>query len=61
MTKSVNKQLLDAAQHVRTVLFNLMLAEKAQRVRGVYTDAYEKLNKAVREAEDLVKAPDGPR
>jgi hypothetical protein len=46
MAKSVNRQLLQAAQHARTVLFNLMLAERAEKVRGTYTEAYEKLDKA---------------
>jgi hypothetical protein len=55
MAKSVNRELLEAARQARTVLFHLMLAEKAARAIGTYTAAYEKLDKAVREAEAAVK------
>jgi hypothetical protein len=53
--KSVAKRLLAAVRDAHTELFALMLAERAARVRGRYTDAYQKLNKAMLEAEDALK------
>ncbi len=50
------RRLLTAARRARTVLFHLMLAEQANRSRGTYTDAHQELDKAIREAEEGVKA-----
>jgi hypothetical protein len=49
------RNLLTAAKEARTVLFHLMLAEQAQRVRGTYTDIHQKLDKAIREADETPK------
>jgi heme oxygenase len=54
--KSVAKRLLAGIRDAHTELFALMLAEKAARVRGRYTDAYERLSKAMHEAEEALKA-----
>jgi hypothetical protein len=53
--KAVAKQLLTGARAAHTELFALSLAEKAARVRGRYTDAFQRLDKAIREAEAALK------
>jgi hypothetical protein len=53
--KSIARRLLAGVRDAHTELFALMLAEKAARVRGRYTDAYEKLNKAMLDAEEALK------
>jgi hypothetical protein len=62
MAQTLNKQLLAAAREAREVFFHLMLAEQAHKVRGTYTEAYERLDKAIRAAEGAIKeAPDDAR
>ncbi len=56
--RDVAKRLLTGVRYAHTELFALMLAEKAARVRGRYTDAYEKLEKAMRDAEEALKSKD---
>jgi hypothetical protein len=53
--KNALKNLLTGVRHAHTELFALMLAEKAQKVRGRYTDAYERLDKAMHAAEEELK------
>lgn len=55
MASRVNTQLLAAAREACTELFALMLSEKAHRVRGRYTDSWEKLDKAIRAAEETLR------
>ena len=57
-TKQVNTELLAGAREARNILFHLMLAEQAQKMRGTYTEAYEKIDKAIRAAEEKIK--EGP-
>jgi hypothetical protein len=51
----INTALLNAARTARSEFFALMLSEKAHKVHGRFTDAYERLDKAIREAEDALK------
>ncbi len=53
--KTIAQRLLTAVRAAHTELFALMLAEKAHRARGRFTDAYEKLDKAMREAEKALE------
>jgi hypothetical protein len=57
--RDVAKRLLTGVRSAHTELFSLMLAEKAHRIRGRYTDAYEKLDKAMRDAEEAMKTKGG--
>jgi hypothetical protein len=43
----VNRQLLTAAEEARSVLFPIMLAEKAHRLRGPFTEAVKLLDEAI--------------
>lgn len=55
----VNTALLNAARTARAEFFALKLAESAHKISGRYTDAWERLDKAIREAEaELEKAKD---
>lgn len=51
----VNRQLLVAAREAREILHLVMLAEVARKLRGPYTDAWEKLNAAIGEAEKEIR------
>lgn len=51
----VNTSLLAAARTARDEFFALMLAEKAHKVHGRYTDCWERLDKAIRSAEETLK------
>lgn len=53
--KQINTQLLEAARTARAELFALMLSEKAHKVSGRYTDAWARLDKAVKAAEAELK------
>ena len=53
--KDVAKRLLAGVRDAHTELFALMLAEKAARVRGRYSDAYDKLHKAMCDAEEALQ------
>jgi hypothetical protein len=53
--KRLNTALLNAARTARAEFFALMLSEKAHKVHGRYTDAWERLDKAIRAAEDALK------
>jgi ABC-type uncharacterized transport system YnjBCD ATPase subunit len=56
--KNALKQLLSGVQTARTELLALMLAEKAAKLRGRYTEAFERFDKAVRAAEKVLATKD---
>lgn len=53
--KSVASKLLTAARTAHAELFALMLSEKAHKVHGRFSDAFERLDKAIKEAEEALK------
>jgi hypothetical protein len=53
---AVLRKLLVAARYAHTELFALMLAEKAHKVQGRYTETFEGLDKALKGAEEALKA-----
>lgn len=56
--KAVARQLLNSARTAHAELFALMLAEMAQKVTGRYTDAFQRLDRAMKEAEAALKDED---
>src|SRR5262249_751529 len=56
--KNVAQRLRAGVREAHAELFALMLAERAAKVRGRYTDAYDRLEKAMREAEEALKGRD---
>jgi hypothetical protein len=56
--KAALSKLVTAARTAHAELFALMLSEKAHRVDGRFTDAYRRLDKALREAEEALKERD---
>jgi hypothetical protein len=51
----VNTDLLNAARTARAELFALKLSEHAHKVSGRYTDAWERLDRAIRAAEEEIE------
>jgi hypothetical protein len=51
-------KLVIAAKTAHQELFALMLSEKAHRVHGRFTDAYQRLDKAINDAEEALKNKD---
>lgn len=53
--KATLSKLVIAARTADAELFALMLSEKAHRVHGRYTDAYQRLHRALKDAEEVLK------
>jgi hypothetical protein len=49
--KQINTALLNAARTAREEFFALKIVEQANKVHGRYTDAWERLDKAIKDAE----------
>lgn len=56
--KAIARQLLNAVRPAHAELFALMLAEMSQKVEGRYTDAFKRLDRAMKDAEAALKDED---